>query len=129
MRTLQDAIALGPQNASAHLALGLAPVRQKLYQEPLDQLAQATRLAPGDARFSNVYGIALKSLGKRDESRAIIRDALERHPWDGPLLNAMPGEALENGDTASAAPLAERLAALHPDDPDFARLAAKLAGQ
>jgi len=129
IRTLQDAITLAPQYAATHHALGLALVRQKLYQEALDQFAQASKLAPDDARFSYVYGVALKSLGKRDESRTIIREALERHPWDASLLNATLGDALENGDAGSAAPIAKRLASLHPDDGDIARLAAKLAGQ
>jgi len=129
VQTLQDAIARAPENAASRHALGLALIRQKHYQEALDQLAQASSLAPDDARFAYVYGVALKSLGKRDESHTIIRDALERHPWDPSLLNAMLGEALENGEAASAAPLAKRLASLRPDDAELAQLAAKLAGK
>ena len=127
--TLQEAIARAPDNAAAHHALGLALVRRKTYPEALDQLAEANRLAPDDARFAYVYGVALKSLGKPEDSRATLHKALERHPWDAALLNAMLSDALASGDVGAAAPLAGRLARLRPDDQNLARLAAQLAGR
>jgi predicted CXXCH cytochrome family protein len=129
VETLQKSIAVAPDNGAAHHALGLALVRQKNYPEALGQFAEAARLAPDDARFAYVYGVALKSLGKREESRKVLGAALAQHPNDPSLLNAMLGEALGAGDVDAAAPLARRLAALRPDDPEIARLAAKLSGQ
>jgi predicted CXXCH cytochrome family protein len=126
---LQKSIALAPDSGAAHYALGLALVRQKDYPQALDQLAQAARLTPDDARFAYVYGVALKSLGKGEESKAVFREALARHPWDSSLLNAMLGDALASGDVDSAAPLAKRLASLHPDDKNIVDLAAKLSGR
>jgi predicted CXXCH cytochrome family protein len=128
VQTLQDAIARAPDNAAAHHALGLALVRRKAYAEALDQLAQAARLAPDDPRFAYVHGVALKSLGKPEESRAVLRKALERHPWDAALLNALLSDALASGDVGAAAPLAGRLASLRPDDRNLERLATQLAG-
>jgi predicted CXXCH cytochrome family protein len=129
VETLQKSIAVAPDNGAAHHALGLALVRQKNYPEALAQFAEAARLAPDDARFAYVYGVALKSLGKREESRKVLGEALARHPYDLSLLNALLGEALAAGNVDAAAPLARRLAALRPDDPEIARLAAKLSGQ
>ncbi len=126
---LRQSIALAPENGAAHHALGLALVRQKNYPEALGQFAEAARLAPDDARFAYVYGVALKSLGKREESRKVLGEALARHSYDASLVNAMLGEALGAGDVDSAAPLARRLSALRPDDPEIKRLAAKLSGQ
>ena len=128
-QVLEGALALDPQNAALHHALGLALVRQKNYPQALEQLAQATQLAPDDARFAYVYGVALKSLGQKDQSVAVLQAALERHPYNAELLNAMLGEALGKGDVANAAPLAQRLAKVNPDDPRIAQLAKKLSGQ
>ena len=129
IETLQKALALAPENAAAHYALGLALVRQKNYPEALDQFMQAAKLAPDDARFAYVYGVALKSLGKNAESKDVFREALARHPWDSSLLNALLSEALASGDVDSAAPLAKRLASLHPEDKNIVDLAAKLSGR
>ena len=60
-------------------------------------------------------------------TQVIVDDAILHK--DVPLLNAMLGEALAAGNVDAAAPLARRLAALRPDDPEIARLAAKLSGQ
>ncbi len=128
VETLQKSLALAPDNAAAHHALGLALVRQKKYTEALDQFSQATKLAPDDARFAYVYGVALKSLKKSEESRKVFLEALALHPYDPSLLNALLSDALAAGDVDAAAPLAKRLAAVRPDDEQIARLAAKLSG-
>jgi predicted CXXCH cytochrome family protein len=129
VKTLTDSLALAPDNAAAHHALGLALVRGKNYPEALDHLAKANKLAPDDARFAYVYAVALKSLGNPEQSRAVLQGALQRHPWDAALLNAALSDALQSGDAGAAAPLAKRLSSLRPDDQNLARLAAKLAGQ
>ena len=129
VQVLKDSIAVAPNNGAAHHALGLALVRRKNYPEALDHLAKASMLAPDEARFAYVHGVALKSMGKPEQSRAVLQGALQRHPWDAGLLNAMLSDALASGDVGAAAPLAKRLASLRPDDQNLARLAAKLAGQ
>jgi len=127
VQLLRDSLAVAPDNGAAHHALGLALVRGKNYPEALDQLATANRLAPDNPRFAYVYGVGLKSLGKPEQSRAVLQAALQRHPWDAALLNAALSDALASGDVGAAAPLAKRLSSLRPDDQNLARLAAKLA--
>ena len=100
----EDLAPLAPDNAAAHHALGLALVRRKNYPEALDHLAKANTLAPDDARFAYVYGVALKSLGNPEQSRAVLQGALQRHPWDAALLNAPLSDALQSGDAAAGAP-------------------------
>ncbi|MCW2276508.1 tetratricopeptide repeat protein [Rhodoblastus acidophilus] len=126
-QVLRDSLAVAPNNGAAHHALGLALVRRKNYPEALDHLGKASTLAPDDARFAYVFGVALKSLGKPEQSRAVLQAALQHHPWDAALLNATLSDALASGDVAAAAPLAKRLSSLRPDDQNLARLAAKLA--
>ena len=129
VQILKDSLAVAPDNAAAHHALGLALVREKNYPEALEHLAKASTLAPDDPRFAYVWGVALKSLGNPEQSRAVLQGALQRHPFDAALLNAALSDALASGDAGAAAPLAKRLASLRPDDQKLARLAAKLAGQ
>ncbi len=59
---LREGIARSPRDATLHHALGLSLVRQKKNDEALIELKRATELAPGNARFAYVYGIAKAEL-------------------------------------------------------------------
>jgi len=59
---LRDGIARAPADATLHHALGLSLVRQKKNDEALRELKRATELAPGNARFAYVYGVAKSQL-------------------------------------------------------------------
>ncbi len=59
---LRDGIAVSPEDATLHHALGLSLVRQKKNDEALLELRRATELAPGNARFAYVYGVAKAEL-------------------------------------------------------------------
>ena len=125
-KTLRAAIAISPQAAAAHHALGLALIRQKNYAEAVDELAKAATLAPDDARYGYVYAVALQSTGKPDEARRVLATALAAHPNDAELLSFALNDALKTGDAARAAPIAQKLARITPDDPQIAQLAARL---
>ena len=60
---LRKAVAMEPNNADIRHSLGLLLVRQRNYTEALDQLRQASELAPGNVRYAYVYAIALNSAG------------------------------------------------------------------
>ena len=59
---LREGIARAPEDATLHHALGLSLVRQKKSDAALSELKRATELAPGNARFAYVYGIAMTEL-------------------------------------------------------------------
>jgi predicted CXXCH cytochrome family protein len=59
---LREGIARAPSDATLHHALGLSLVRQKKSAEALVELKRATELAPGNARFAYVYGVAKTEL-------------------------------------------------------------------
>jgi tetratricopeptide (TPR) repeat protein len=59
---LREGIARSPEDAMLHHALGLSLVRQKKSTEALVELKRATELAPGNARFAYVYGVAKTEL-------------------------------------------------------------------
>jgi Flp pilus assembly protein TadD len=123
---LRQAISLAPTAAAPRHALGLALIRQKRYAPAIDQLGQAAALAPEDARYAYVHAVALQSTGQPDQARTAFTAALARHPFDPDLVTLALQDALKSADVSRAAPLAERLAALNPDNPEIARLAGKL---
>ena len=60
---LRKALVIEPKNADVRHSLGLLLVRQHSYTEALDQLRQASELAPDNARYAYVYAVALNSTG------------------------------------------------------------------
>ena len=69
---LRKAMAIDPNNADIHHALGLALVRQHNYAEALPELRQASELAPSNARYAYVYAIALNSTGSQGEAMELL---------------------------------------------------------
>ena len=78
---LREGLARAPEDATLHHALGLSLVRQKKNDEALKELKRATELAPGNARFAYVYGVAKAELTGTAAGRALIRRLT--HPGAG----------------------------------------------
>ncbi|HIK73195.1 MAG TPA: tetratricopeptide repeat protein [Alcanivorax sp.] len=57
---LRQALRHAPEAPALHYALGLLLIRQGETRAALDELAAATRLAPGNAHYAYVYELALK---------------------------------------------------------------------
>ena len=66
---LRQGLVASPSDATLHHALGLSLVRQKKGTEALAELKRATELAPGNARFAYVYGVAKAELGPAGQQR------------------------------------------------------------
>ncbi|MEP9350106.1 cytochrome c3 family protein [Xanthobacter sp. KR7-225] len=125
-RLLRETLPRSAAPAMLHHALGLSLVRQKRTVEAVQAFETAAALAPEDPTFAYVLAVALRSTGEEARSRAVRSAALARAPYDGNLLALALNDALATGDVAAARPLAGRLARLHPDDPRFADLLARL---
>ncbi|MFG1296639.1 tetratricopeptide repeat protein [Xanthobacter variabilis] len=123
---LRDAIAHAPTSGEAQHALGLSLVRQKRLVAALDALGRAVALAPDTPRYAYVYAVALQTVGRGDDARRVAREALERTPFDADLLALALQDALRARDVARAAPLAERLSQMRPDDMELARMVQRL---
>jgi Flp pilus assembly protein TadD len=67
--TLRNGLKVAPGNAALWHALGLALVRDHRSGEALEALKKATALDPSNARFADVYRIALAELGPRGAAR------------------------------------------------------------
>ncbi len=62
--TLREGLTHTPSDAMLHHVLGLSLVRQGRKAEALRELERATELAPDNARFAYVYGVARTELGR-----------------------------------------------------------------
>jgi Flp pilus assembly protein TadD len=60
--TLREGLAVAPEAAALHHALGLSLVRQQRKTEALEELKRATELEPGNERFRYVYDIARREI-------------------------------------------------------------------
>jgi len=90
--------------------------------EAIDALARAADLAPDNARYGYVHGVALHSSGRLADAIAALRRVSERHPGDRETLAALVGFEQEAGDHAAALKHAELLSAIMPEDATLRRL-------
>jgi len=111
---LQRAVAVNPNEASVHHALGLTLVRLQRYDAALDELALAADLNPNDASFTYVYAVALNSLGKAPQAIQTLQNALILHPNNTEILRALVSFLRDSGDLAGAGRYAEQLRSLDP---------------
>ena len=126
---LREAIRRVPDAAAPHHALGLGLIRQKDYAGAIEQLRQATYLAPHEPHYAYVYAVALQSTGKTEAARRVIDAALARAPNDAALLMLALQDAMNSDDPGRASRLANTLGAVTPDDPAIAQLARTLHGK
>ena len=124
---LREGIAKSPRAAALHHALGLSLVRQKRGTDAVRELGEAAKLAPDNARFAYVYAVALADAGQRPEALRVLAAALKVHPNDRDLLFGLAHYSAAAGQREAAVGYAKMLAALDPENPEYARLAATLA--
>jgi Flp pilus assembly protein TadD len=125
-RVLREALAANSQSAAVRHALGLGLIRQRRVPEAVIELGAAARLAPENARFSYVYGVALYDTGRRAEALQVLGAALRRHPFDRDLLVAVGSYEAQAGRVEDARSRARLLRELEPDDPRWGQAAAAL---
>jgi tetratricopeptide (TPR) repeat protein len=88
-RILRQGLAVAPDSAVLHYALGLALVRMKQNDSALGELQRANALDPENTRFAYAYGVALHSAGQRDAAKATLAKVLARHPDDATVRAAL----------------------------------------
>ena len=86
---LRAGITMQARQPDLHHALGLALVRQNRTDEALPELRFAAESEEATARFALVYGLALDSVGRRQEAIAFLDDALNRFADDPELARAL----------------------------------------
>jgi Flp pilus assembly protein TadD len=113
---MNKAISIEPNNVDVQHALGLLLVRRHEYAEALDLLRRAHELAPDNARYADVYAIALNSTGAPAEAMALLEQAHQRHPAGRHVLVALVSIPRGTGDFGPALRHARELVTLDPAD-------------
>jgi Tfp pilus assembly protein PilF len=113
---LHNALVIEPNNADVRHMLGLLLIRQHRYTEALDQLRQATEIAPDNARYAYVYAVALNSSGATADAVALLERSHRQYPSDGNILTALISITREKEDYTTALRYAHELAGLYPAD-------------
>ena len=119
---LRTAIASSPRDAGLHHALGLNLTRQKQPNDALNEFRTAMELEPDRSRYAYVYAVALNSSGRLDESIAVLKQNLTRHPNDRDTLSALLTFSRNSQDFGAALGYAEQLSRLTPNDRELVRL-------
>jgi predicted CXXCH cytochrome family protein len=121
-KQLRKGLSLLPNMADLHHALGLLLVRQTDKTAALQELAEATELAPNNARYAYVYAIGLNSVAKQRKALAVLEAANARHPYNLDILSALISMQREAGDTKAALVYARKAAEALPDNKEIKQL-------
>lgn len=125
---LRKGLALVPDAADLHHALGLLLVRKGDKATALQELAKATKLALTDTRYAYVYAIALNSLGKQREALAVLKATDNRQPHNLQILSALISMHREAGDNKTALIYARKAAIALPNNKEIEQLIKELEG-
>jgi len=125
-KQLRRGLALLSNAADLHHALGLLLVRKTDQNAALKELSVAAKLAPENARYAYVYGIALNSAGKQREALAVLKAANARQPYDLDILSALISMQREAGDNKAALLYARKAAEALPDSAEIKQLIVEL---
>jgi predicted CXXCH cytochrome family protein len=123
---LRKALAVVPDGAEAHHALGLLLVRERRIAEALRELERAAALAPDDGRYAYVLGVALHSTGQTGRALEVLRRAHEHWPADRDVLLALATISRDAGDGSAARAYTAALLGVAPDDEEARRLQQEL---
>jgi predicted CXXCH cytochrome family protein len=127
-KQLRKGLALIPDAADLHHALGLLLVRKSDKTAALQEFATATKLAPDDARYMYVYAIALNSIGKQHQAVSVLKAANLRQPSNLEIISALISMQREAGDNKAALIYARKAAELLPNNKEIQQLITELEG-
>ena len=87
----REAIRLDPDDADAHLELGIVLAQMERYGEAEAAYRQAIRLDPGNASAHNSRGLALEAMQRYPEAEAAYRQAIRLAPGSDLADSAIEG--------------------------------------
>ncbi len=123
---LRKVIALSPNFARAHLALGKAILRDGKIPEAVQELQEAAKLDPQSGETHYQLGLALARAGRKEEGAAEVQKGRELSAADDRNQNANLDisegrEALDKGDLDQAAAKFRHAIKLQPESGDAQR--------
>jgi predicted Zn-dependent protease len=93
----------------------------------MDYLKNAVTSDPSDPHYSYVYAIGLNSQNQPLEALKVLKEALQRHPYDRNILYSLATISMENGKRADALGYAQKLVEFYPEDPNYQQLNSMLS--
>jgi tetratricopeptide (TPR) repeat protein len=124
-RTLREGLAVVPDDATLHHALGLSLARSGRQGDAVQELERAAKLS-ADVRFTYAYAVALHSGGKVTEAIATLERARAREPRNRDVLFALATFHRDAEQIGKALEYAEQLRTFYPDDADARALVSSL---
>ena len=107
---LRQGLSKTPESGDIEHALGLAAIRRRDMSAALTHLERAARLRQDVARYAYVHAVALHDSGDPARALRLLEQAVERHPADTDILEALVAWSLERGDETGARRWRARLA-------------------
>ncbi|HHQ14987.1 MAG TPA: tetratricopeptide repeat protein, partial [Chromatiales bacterium] len=111
-------IELSPDDASAHLELGLVLLKLGQYDRMTGPLTRAMQINPRLAPAARLLGTAYARLGRLPEAIMAFRKAVDIQPENSDTRFQLATALHQSGQHREAAELFERVVAKHPDYPD-----------
>ena len=110
-----------PDRRSVHALLGVAYMRQGLYEEGADQFRQLLEIDPNSIEAKGHLAEALFRTGRSGEAEQLLQEAIALHPDGAANLLRMATLLAERGSDDDALELLRRAAAAQPADPRIRR--------
>jgi tetratricopeptide (TPR) repeat protein len=114
---LRDALAVTPDAAAVHHALGLLLIRRNRLAEAIESLQRGATLAPEAPQYAFAFALALDAVGETPVAIEVLNEASRLHPWNRDLLAALESMHRATGNVAAADDYARRLAELDGQRP------------
>jgi predicted CXXCH cytochrome family protein len=106
-----------PEQYETMYSLGLLLAEMERVDEAVEFLGRASAGMPERARAHYNYGLALQAVGQVGAAEAALQRALDVEPENIDLLFALADHYARRGQLQRALTLADRMIALHPDNP------------
>ncbi|WP_317931902.1 tetratricopeptide repeat protein [Halioxenophilus sp. WMMB6] len=108
---LQTALTKAPDDGGAHFSMAMLLIRQKQYQQGIDELSAAVKLEPTNGHYAYVFTVALYDTGKKDEAIRFAERVVDGLDSSLPLLEFLRDHYLRVGNLERAQDLQSQIEA------------------
>jgi tetratricopeptide (TPR) repeat protein len=114
---LRDIVRDNPDNYDAMYSLGLLLAELGRMEEATENMGRAAEGMPARARIHYNHALLLQALGRADEAEEALLQALALEPDEFDFLYALADHYLKQGRLPEALETADRMVAIHPQNP------------